>query len=190
MKVILIILISIYTLVAQNIKIEGEVYINGKKATPNMKVSLNDFIITKKNSKLTFTIGKDAFMAKENTTLLFNNRNNHKTLDVIKGGVLAVFKTGNDFSLRTQNITAGIRGTGVYLESDENRSYYCTCYGDVHIKSKTNQQNLKANHHNMVWVKEDGSINKAKKMRNHNDDELRELESLVGRIPTFDKDKI
>jgi len=190
MKIILIILISMYNLMASNIKIEGEVYINGKKANKNMKVSLNDFIVTKKNSKLTFTIGQDAFMAKENTTLLFNNRNNHKSLDVIKGGVLAVFKKGNNFSLKTQNMTAGIRGTGVYLESMEGKSYYCTCYGDVDIKSNTKEQNIKAHHHNMVWVKNDGSITPESKMRHHNDKELRELEALVGRVPTFDKDKM
>jgi len=189
MKIALIILLAVYALIASDIKIEGTVYINGKKAQKNMKVSLNDFIVTKKNSKLTFTIGEDAFMAKENTTLLFNNRNNSKGLNVIKGGVLAVFKTGNNFSLKTQNMTAGIRGTAVYLESDKDKSYYCTCYGDVDIKSKTKSQNIKAHHHNMVWVKEDGSISPAKKMRNHNDSELRELEAMVGRVPTFDKDK-
>ena len=102
-----------------------------------MKVSLNDFIVTKKNSKVTFKIGKDAFMAKENTTLLFSDRNNIKTLKVLKGGVLAVFKTGNKFSLKTKNMTAGIRGTGVYLENIKDKSYYCTCYGSVDIKSKT-----------------------------------------------------
>jgi hypothetical protein len=39
----------------------------------------------------------------------------------------------------------------------------------------------------MAWVLADGTIKPAKKLRDHNDDELRELESMVGRIPPFDK---
>ena len=186
MKIILIMIIATYSLIAGDIKIEGTVYVNGKKATKNMKVSLNDFIVTKKNSKVTFKIGKDAFMAKENTTLLFSDRNNIKTLKVLKGGVLAVFKTGNKFSLKTKNMTAGIRGTGVYLENIKDKSYYCTCYGDVNIKSKTQEKNVKADHHNIVWVSKNGSMTSGK-MINHTDKELRELEALVGRVPAFDK---
>jgi hypothetical protein len=179
-------IIAIYSLIAGNIKIEGTVYVNGKKATKNMKVSLNDFIVTKKNSKVTFKIGKNAFMAKENTTLLFSNRNNIKTLKVLKGGVLAVFKTGSKFSLKTKNMTAGIRGTGVYLENIKDKSYYCTCYGNVKIKSKTRVKNVKADHHNIVWVSKNGRMTSGK-MINHTDKELRELEACVGRVPAFDK---
>jgi hypothetical protein len=189
MKIILIMLIATYSLIASDVNIKGTVYVNGKKATKNMKVNLNDFIVTKENSKVTFTIGENAFMAKENTTLLFSDRNNLKTLKVLKGGVLAVFKTGDKFSLKTKNMTAGIRGTGVYLENIKDKSYYCTCYGDVDIKSETQQQNVKASHHNIVWVSKDGNMTSGK-MINHTDKELRELEALVGRVPAFDKDKI
>ena len=38
----------------------------------------------------------------------------------------------------------------------------------------------------MVWVSKNG-IKEVHELMGHNDDELRELEALVGRIPDFDK---
>jgi len=38
----------------------------------------------------------------------------------------------------------------------------------------------------MLWVKEDGSTKPEMKMMGHSDEDLRELEAFVGRIPEFD----
>jgi hypothetical protein len=84
-------------------------------------------------------------------------------------------------------MTAGIRGTGVYIERVEGKSYFCTCYGKTDVHSHKEHKLMEATHHNMIWVKDDGTIKKAKEMKNHTDDELRELEKMVGRVPLFDK---
>jgi ribosomal protein S4 len=175
---------------SQKIVSNGDVLVNGKKVTKNTVIKIGDFIETKKNSKLKFNIGADAFMAKGKSKFKLQNDKGVKTLNVIAGGVLAVFKKGGgNHAVKTPNMTAGIRGTGVYLTHDEHdeKSYFCTCYGETELHTHKVQQNLKATHHNMLWVKKDGSTKPEMSMMGHDDEDLRELEAFVGRVPEFDQ---
>ena len=52
-------------------------------------------------------------------------------LRVVTGAVLSVFSPGESKTLRTSTATIGIRGTAVYLEAEESRTYVCTCYGEA-----------------------------------------------------------
>lgn len=187
MKYLIFLLISTTFLNAANIKVQGDVFINGKKANESMKVNLGDYIKTSKNSKIVFNIGQDAFMAKGKSEFSIDKSDGIKKINVVTGGLLGVFKKGSKYKLSTENMTAGIRGTGVYLESLEHKSYFCTCYGETKVGVGDKNFKLQATHHHMIWVKEDGTVKDAKKMRHHTDDELRELEALVGRVPAFDK---
>jgi len=188
MRLIMVLFMVLGTLIASDMVIKGDVKINNKEANPNMKVNLGDFVTTGKKSKVMFKVGEDAFLAKSNTKLsIKKGKNGIKTLNVITGGVVGVFKKGSRYDLKTNNMTAGIRGTGTYLESVGKKSYFCTCYGDTEVHSAKAKKKLHATHHNMVWVKADGSIKSAKEMRNHSDNELRTLEKMVGRVPDFDK---
>jgi len=36
----------------------------------------------------------------------------------------------------TATTTAGIRGTGIYVEASPERTYFCTCYGTVEIEDQ------------------------------------------------------
>ena len=187
MKLILGLFFLFCVLLSSETKIEGSVHINDKKMESNTKVNLGDFIKTGKNSKVTFKIGEDAFMAKENTRFVITENNGVKNLNVVTGGVLGVFKKGSTYNIKTENMTAGIRGTGIYVEAKDEKSYFCTCYGDTEVKSNKEHKHMHATHHNMIWVKKDGSMKTAKEMLSHSDDELRELEAMVGRVPLFDK---
>ena len=189
MKKIIISLFSIFlfTAFADSLESSGEVYVNGEKATKNTVVKLGDFIKTGKNSKVKFNIGKDAFLAKDNSSFSINEKGGLKSLNVVTGGVLAVFEKGGNHEVKTENMTAGIRGTGVYLEKREGKSYFCTCYGETQLDTHKEHEKYSATHHNMVWVKADGSVKPAKSQEGHSDDDLRELEAMVGRIPEFDK---
>jgi hypothetical protein len=102
---------------------------------------------------------------------------------------LAVFEHGDgNHKVQTPNMTAGIRGTGVFAKVKDSKTYFCTCYGETELENVHNHyaKKLKATHHNMVWVTQT-KIKSVKEMVGHNDDELRELEAFVGRIPDFDK---
>ena len=35
--------------------------------------------------------------------------------------------------MTTKNASIGIRGTGVYMESDPEQTYFCTCYGPADV---------------------------------------------------------
>ena len=192
MKKILILLLTVtvgFLNAMQSIKSSGEVLVNGKKLEKNQKIKFGDFIQTKSKSKVIFNIGKSAFLANSNSKFSVKKDGSTQILNVIAGGALAVFKHGEGkHVVQTPNMTAGIRGTGVFAQVKDGKSYFCTCYGETQLLNvhTHNSKKLKATHHNMVWVTKT-NIKPETKMIDHNDDELRELEAFVGRIPDFDK---
>ena len=162
---------------AQTIKSQGEVLVNGKKLSKSTVIKLGDFIETKKNSKIRFNIGVDAFSANADSKFSFKGSNDAKTLNVIAGGVLAVFKKGvGSHEVKTPNMTAGIRGTGIFTQIKEGKTYFCTCYGKTELSTKHEHKEYEAIHHNPVWIKDSGEIIQETKMVAHSDDELRVLE--------------
>jgi hypothetical protein len=188
MKYIVMILLAITIAFGQTVKIKGNVYINGIKANKNTKIHLGDLIKVGKKSKISFNIGKDAFMSKNGSTFSIKKGNKKRVLNLVKGRVLAVFKKGSKYTLKTSNMTAGIRGTGIYANIHGDKTYFCTCYGETEFTSKKEHKSLKAVHHNMVWVNhKDGSTSMNMTMDGHSDNELRELEKMVSRKPAFDK---
>ena len=56
---------------------------------------------------------------------------------MLTGGLLAVWK-GNR-QIETSVATAGIRGTGCYIEVEKRRTYFCLCYGAVVLQPKNGQ---------------------------------------------------
>lgn len=169
-------------------EIEGRVMINGKVVQNDKKVNLGDFIQTGENSTIKFNVGKDAFMVKANSKIsIKEEKSGVKTLNVVTGGVVGVFKKGSKYNLKTHNMTAGVRGTGIYLESDNNSTYFCTCYGKTDVNSHSHDhKELHSVYHKMVVVDSNGTIRDTKEMRNHSDDELRVLEKKMNRKPRFD----
>lgn len=188
-KIMILITLFAISSYAQTIVTSGSVLVNGKQVNKQTVIKIGDFIETQKNGKIKFNIGKDAFSAKQNSKFNFKIKNDKKILNVVAGGVLSVFKKGEGkHEVQTSNMTAGIRGTAVYLEIKDDKEYFCTCYGETQMKTKHEEHNFKATHHNMVWIN-DGKIKPAKKKVGHTDDDLRELEAFVGRIPEFDQKK-
>jgi len=190
-KVLIMLLVLIVSSLnaTQNIKSSGEVLINGKKLAKNQKIKFGDFIQTKSKSKVVFNIGKSAFLANSNSKFSVKKVGSTQILNVIAGGALAVFEHGDGkHEVQTPNMTAGIRGTGVFAKVKDGKTYFCTCYGETQLENTHNHyaKKLKATHHNMVWVTKT-KIKPVDKMIDHNDEELRELEAFVGRIPDFDK---
>ena len=185
MKKVLMILSFAALLNANEVISSGEVLVNGKLLTQSTEIKQGDTVETKVNSRVRFSVGKDAFMAKSNAKFKLDRLGKKRVLNVINGGVMAVFGGGNH-GISTSNMTAGIRGTGTFTLVKDGKTYFCTCYGHTEVSAlgKTNQ--MKATHHNMVWITKN-EIKVAHDMEAHNDDELRELEAMVGRIPEFDK---
>ncbi|WP_324171436.1 hypothetical protein [Sulfurimonas sp.] len=170
---------------AQGITGSGDVLVNGVVVNKNTKIKYGDTIEVKANSKVKFNIGKDAFFAKSNTKFKLDTLGSKKILNVINGGVMAVFSKGNH-GIVTTNMTAGIRGTGTYTFVEDGKTYFCTCYGHTEVGAHLKTKNLKATHHKMVWITK-YKIKNTTEMQSHHDYELRSLEAMVGRVVPFDK---
>ncbi|MBX9905896.1 MAG: hypothetical protein K2Y31_16215 [Burkholderiales bacterium] len=171
---------------AQLGEVMGELYVNGFRAPPGTKIKAGDSVLTGPETKVSFAVGQDAFMMRPLTSLQIDGSTLISGLRVLTGGLLAVFGRGAERTIRTATLTAGIRGTGIYVEASSIMSYFCTCYGEVDLECVTYQSrlNVKTKNHaaHFIYGKVDSgrSIVKAPVV-NHTNAELAELEKMVGR---------
>ncbi|NIO39474.1 MAG: hypothetical protein GTO41_04280 [Burkholderiales bacterium] len=174
--------------------VASEVYVNGKRAYRGATIRPGDVVKTGGLSEAVFVVGKDAFMLRQNSEMRLlpskgGARGTVSGLRVITGALLSVFGPGEK-KLMTATATAGISGTGAYIEVNQESTYFCTCYGRVELADSSGSatQQVSAIHHEGHIVhaaSESGSPFEPATMRNHYDEELRLLEALVGRKPSF-----
>jgi hypothetical protein len=176
-------------------KLRGDVRVNGKSAVIGTPVNAGDTVTTGADSFAVFVAGLDAFLLRENGRLTLGGEGNLITrLAVRAGKLLSVFapdKASRRFE--TTTVVVGVRGTGLYIEAEAERTYVCTCYGTTELAPVTRPaagETITTRHHEApryVYLKDTGAglIEKAKVI-NHTDDELYMLEWLVGRRPPFE----
>jgi hypothetical protein len=171
-------------------KLEGEVLLNNKPATAGAPVGPGDIISTGPNSLAIFVAGQDAYMLRGNSKLEISGAASViKTLNLLGGKMLSVFGKGEK-NIILPTATIGIRGTAVYAEAEAVRSYLCTCYGTVDIRSVSNpevRETVVSRRHDaprFIYASGEKLIARAPVI-NHTDDELFMLEALVGRLPKF-----
>lgn len=177
--------------------LKGDVKVNQQPASLETVISPNDVVETGEKSQIIFVVGKDAFILRSDSRLQLNGQgillNN---LRLITGRLLSVFgrRSRNDNALvaTTSTATIGIRGTGVYFESEEDLSYVCTCYGATSIASSTDpnsKEQIVSQHHDapryIAAGGASGTLITPAPMKNHTDLELMLVEELVGRTPPF-----
>lgn len=169
--------------------IHGEVSVNGAPATLRSRIAANDTVSTGRNSQAIFVVGKDAFLLRENSA--FSMSGSGALVEVMRlatGAVLSVFGKGRH-QLSTPTATAGIRGTGIYVESRPDQSYVCTCYGTTEIVAPGNaeRETIESRHHDSpryILGTGENRIRPAPFI-DHTDEELTLIEALVGRTPPF-----
>ncbi|MBF0241999.1 MAG: FecR domain-containing protein [Desulfamplus sp.] len=177
-------------------KVEGDVTINGIPAKVGDIVAPDDVIVTGKDSSIVFVFGDSACLMRENSKMVVKNSDKSAEpskvingLRLLDGKLLSVFGEGEK-SVETPSAYIGIRGTGIYVESDHEKTYICTCYGKVKISYAHNLskfESISANYHESSrHVYRDGAIKRAP-MINHTDAELIMLERFVNRLPPFAK---
>ena len=110
---------------------------------------------------------------------------------LLTGKILSVFPSGRPVRMTTKNASIGIRGTGVYMESDPEQTYFCTCYGVADVVAATIRRARRP------WRRatrpaalHPGRRAAGQNIRNapfinHTDQELMLIETLVGRTPPF-----
>ena len=171
-------------------RVRGDVRINGTPAKEGMDVKAGDVITTGSGSETVFVAGKDAFLIRANSRVEAQGAVGALVLSglrIVTGAVLSVFVPGEPKSLRTATATIGIRGTAVYVEAEETRTYVCTCYGEAEIVSVAEpsaRETIRTTRHEQPrYVMGTGApqMMMGAPVVNHDDVELNMLESLVGR---------
>jgi hypothetical protein len=181
--------------------IEGEVRINGRLANINTQVFGGDAVSTGPDGTLSFVIGGDAFFLRANSRLELTSQGTSGTiisaLRLLSGALGAAFYRGRDRRIIAPNVTAGIRGTGVYVEATAGSTYFCTCYGAVDLTAtegasegmKENVLVVTGNHHaRTISGSTAGSMRIAEApFTNHSNAEMIALEALAGRPDPFQR---
>lgn len=174
----------------------GQVRVDGKAANMDTVIGPNSTVETGDDSRIIFAVGKDAFILRENGRLNLQGGNGIITdIRILAGKLLSVFgkrPQTQRLGIKTVAATIGIRGTGVYVESEPDQSYICTCYGVADLAAIDDQQSrervVTQHHDSPRYILKDGPA--GNKIRtapviNHTDEELALIEALVGRTVPF-----
>jgi len=176
-------------------QIKGDVRINGKPAERGQRINPGDVIVTGKGAELVFVAEKDAFLVRSNSHVEYGTlavKGVVITLRVLTGALLSVFESGRRKEIQTVTATIGIRGTGIYVETEARRTYACTCYGEAVLTPVDEPQlaeTVRTKQHDQprfIYGKGMPRMLEAAPVINHTDLELQMLEALVGRKLPFD----
>jgi hypothetical protein len=176
-------------------KLRGDVRVNSKPAQEGQLISPGDTVVTGRDSEAIYVMGQDAFLQRENSTINFGADAMQSLMRVVTGKILSVFGKGPR-KITVATATIGIRGTGCYIEDEGSgataRTYFCLCYGDVELTPSAapqERESYSTTHHDKpMYIYTDMKMPKMMVpagVINHSDDELKLLESLVGRWPPF-----
>jgi len=177
-------------------RLSGSATVNGKAADLNTRIGPNDTIQTGKNSELIFVVGGHSMILRSNTHVELKGKVTLSSLflngmRLLTGKLLSVSRN-QPMRVHTVTATIGIRGTGFYVESEPDLTYFCTCYGTTDVASSidpSSKETIVSKHHdNPLYIldkaKAGQSIQRAPFI-NHTDQELMLIETLVGRTPPF-----
>ncbi|MEE8320214.1 MAG: hypothetical protein V3R68_00050 [Gammaproteobacteria bacterium] len=172
-------------------EMSGTVFVNRKRAGISTPIHPGDNIVTSHDGRVTFAVGDDGFMVRQDTVLKLETDNNLLLtgLRLFTGGLLSVFGRGKDKKIITRTATIGIRGTALYLNVEPAKTYFCTCYGETMFTAGGERHEITSTHHDAhnIDFDETGVMSmKATEVIDHTDGELRQLESYFGRKPAFD----
>lgn len=176
-------------------RLRGDVRVNNSPATLESLIKPGDRVTTGSASQAVFVVQSNAFILRSNSQLELEPAEDSTVLRGLRmfaGALLSVFGRRRPPRINTPVATIGIRGTGVYVESEEDRSYICTCYGETELQSATDpssRETLRTEHHDapryILASGNSGELIVPAPFKNHTDEELTLIEALVGREPPF-----
>jgi hypothetical protein len=176
-------------------RVNGEARIGDQPARAGMEVKPGDVVTVGPRSEVVFVVGRDAFMARANSRVELSGSVGQAAitgLRVVTGALLSVFEPGRPKRVQTATATIGIRGTGLYIEVQKQRTYACTCYGEaelVPVDEPKEAEVVRTRHHDQpryIYAKGMPRMIEQAPVINHTDAELILLESLTGRKVPFD----
>ena len=195
-------------------RITGQATVNGKEATLDTRIKPGDTVQTAKDSEIIFVVnGNNSMILRGDSHLLLETeqkkvepkKDERKKfepaivqpetsfitgLKLFTGRLLSVSRN-SPMRVKTVTATLGIRGTGFYVTSDPEQTYFCTCYGLTDVVSNFNpnsKETIQAKHHDQpVYIVNDplGKNIRSAPLIDHTDQELTLIETLVGRTTPF-----
>ena len=176
-------------------RMSGDVRVNGAAAHTYTIIKPSDTVETGDNAEIVFVVGKDAYLMRGSSKLKLEPHAGDSsiaaTLKLLAGRLLTVFAAG-PHNVHTSSMILGVRGTGVYVETNPEETYLCTCYGTVELAASydaLSRETIKSEHHdNPRYIVANAPKGKALReapFKNHTDMELMMIEALVGREPPF-----
>jgi hypothetical protein len=179
-------------------RLKGSATVNDKEATSETRIAPGDTVRTGKDSELVFVVGDEAMLMRDDSHLVLAAEKASASpqqiagLKLVKGRLLSVYAPGTK-QLQTPAANIVIKGTGAYLESFPDETYFCTCYGLSEVTASDDPESrttVAAKHHDRPLYILAGGESRGKSIRpapfkNHSDQELEILETLVGRTPPW-----
>jgi len=175
-------------------RLKGSVTVDGTSANLDTRIGAGSLIKTASGSRIIFVVGSDAFILRSNSELHLNGDGLLiKAMRILTGRILSVFGKRKEVrSITTATATIGIRGTGIYVESEVDLSYICTCYGRTRVVANADRNiamDIQTKRHDKpVYVLPAGDgtqLIRPAPVINHTDAELAMIEALVGRKTPF-----
>ena len=175
-------------------RVDGDVRVNGRPVQAGFSVLPGDVVETGARSQAVFIVGRDAYLLRAGSRLETAGKEMFiDSLRVVTGKLLSVLERGAR-RIETPTATIGIRGTGIYIEAEPDRTYVCTCYGVADLEPRERpdlRETVTTRHHEQPrYIRSGGAMPVDDMMGtapviNHTDAELVMLEALVGRKPPF-----
>ncbi len=170
------------------VQLTGDALLNGAPLQ-GQTIQTGDQVQTGPGSSLIFVMGNASFLVRQNS-LMTVERGSSLTavslLRIVTGAVASIWNKGGSRSIVTPTLTAGIRGTGVYTEvlpQQDNRTYFCNCYGTVDLNAGGSKRLSQSDYHQSFWAdatpKEGTRLTPAGYL-NHTDAEQEFLAELIG----------
>jgi hypothetical protein len=177
-------------------RVQGQVTVNGEHATLDTHIAPGARVVTGPDGEIIYAVGDSAFIARADTDVIVRAAGPSSLLvggyELLRGKLLSVFGSGRHLELKSRLATIGIRGTGVYMESAPDQTYFCTCYGTTDVaaaKDPESRTTVVSTHHNrplyILGNEPAGANIRNAPFINHTDQELTLIEALVGREPPF-----
>ena len=171
--------------------VRGPVTIDNQRATIGAPVRPGQTVTTGPGGEAIYILGSDAFMQRENTKVTFTDTGGVHLVNIAAGKLLSVFgRSQRTLQVATVAATIDIRGTGCYIEADDNQTYFCLCYGEAEVIPAADPQKkeiVRTEHHDKpLTIRKSGTpLVAPAQVINHTDAELILLENSVGRWPPF-----
>ena len=170
------------------VELRGDVLLNGQPLRQEQTIQTGDRIDTGPGSHLVFVIGNTAMQVRENSRMAVERGATLNTVSVLRlvtGAVVSVFGRGTSRQIVTPTLTAGIRGTGTYVEvfpAQRDRTYFCNCYGVIDVSAGADRVVSTASYHQSFWGEPEprnGRLLTPARAINHTDEEVEFVAALL-----------